>query len=343
MGAALSIGITNGINSNAGALYLAVRSIGVQIALIAKTSLPAATFSSIALTNIIQPLAQGITGNQMLVIYAIQILISQIKITFMSYLSMAWFLTLGYTINQYLATGMRSGMGLIIAAAISMCSTIRSTFYANLNLYDVGQYAAQGLANGITSKINDIANAAIAAARAAVDAARAALDEHSPSKVFYQIGQFVDQGLINGIDDYRSKVYNSGTNLGRAVIESMNSSLENTNDLFDLGIDGNPVIRPILDLSDIDAKSDKIDSLFDGVNNLAATINLNGTISRAQIAASSFSNASANQNGVNNNTPVGNNFNFVQNNYSPKALSRKEIYRQTRNQFSVIQGAMNSV
>ena len=343
LGTALSIGIINGIKSNAGALNLTVRSIGVQIALLAKTSLPAATFSSIALTNIIQPLARGITGNQLLVIYAIQILVSQIKITFMAYLSVAWFLTLGYTINQYLAMGMNNGMGLIIAAAISMCSTIRSTFYANLNLYDVGQYAAQGLANGITSKVNDIANAAIAAAKAAVDAAKAKLDEHSPSKVFYQMGQFIDQGLINGIDNYRSKVYDSGTNLGRAVIESMNSSLDKSNGLFDLGIDGNPVIRPVLDLSDIDAKSDKIDSLFDGVNNLAATINLNGTISRAQIAASSFNNAYTNQNGVNNTTPTGNTFNFVQNNYSPKALSRTEIYRQTRNQFSAIQGAMNSV
>ena len=41
------------------------------------------------------------------------------------------------------------------------------------------------------------------------------------------------------------------------------------------------------------------------------------------------------QNGVN---PVGGNtYQFTQNNYSPKALSRIEIYRQTKNQLSAIE------
>ena len=41
------------------------------------------------------------------------------------------------------------------------------------------------------------------------------------------------------------------------------------------------------------------------------------------------------QNGsdVNGSNPI---YQFTQNNYSPKALSRAEIYRQTKNQFSVM-------
>lgn len=35
---------------------------------------------------------------------------------------------------------------------------------------------------------------------------------------------------------------------------------------------------------------------------------------------------------------VVNNYNFVQNNTSPKALSRLEIYRQTRNQLNFVKG-----
>jgi hypothetical protein len=31
---------------------------------------------------------------------------------------------------------------------------------------------------------------------------------------------------------------------------------------------------------------------------------------------------------------------FIQNNYSPKALSRMEIYRQTRNQISMVKGVV---
>jgi hypothetical protein len=34
-----------------------------------------------------------------------------------------------------------------------------------------------------------------------------------------------------------------------------------------------------------------------------------------------------------------NNVNFVQNNYSPKALSRLEVYRQTKNLTAMLKGA----
>ena len=42
-------------------------------------------------------------------------------------------------------------------------------------------------------------------------------------------------------------------------------------------------------------------------------------------------------------TPTsGNNYNFTQNNYSPKALSRIDIYRQTKNQFSALKGLVET-
>jgi hypothetical protein len=50
-------------------------------------------------------------------------------------------------------------------------------------------------------------------------------------------------------------------------------------------------------------------------------------------------NVESSQNGVNNNTS-GNTYQFTQNNYSPKALSRAEIYRQTKNQFAAMKGAL---
>ena len=39
--------------------------------------------------------------------------------------------------------------------------------------------------------------------------------------------------------------------------------------------------------------------------------------------------------------PVVEQFSFTQNNYSPKALSRKEIYRQTKNQFAMAKGVVS--
>jgi hypothetical protein len=48
------------------------------------------------------------------------------------------------------------------------------------------------------------------------------------------------------------------------------------------------------------------------------------------------------QNGDSKSSNTGNSYNFTQNNYSPKALSRVEIYRQTKNQFSAIERMVES-
>ena len=39
---------------------------------------------------------------------------------------------------------------------------------------------------------------------------------------------------------------------------------------------------------------------------------------------------------------AGNTYQFTQNNYSPKALSRIDIYRQTKNQFSAMKGLVSN-
>ena len=44
-------------------------------------------------------------------------------------------------------------------------------------------------------------------------------------------------------------------------------------------------------------------------------------------------------NAANNSVANSSSYNFVQNNYSPKSLSRLEIYRQTKNQIAMLQGA----
>ena len=56
-----------------------------------------------------------------------------------------------------------------------------------------------------------------------------------------------------------------------------------------------------------------------------------------QINATMSGGTANSQNGYG--TSNGNVYQFTQNNYSPKALSRIDIYRQTRNQFASIERA----
>ena len=106
------------------------------------------------------------------------------------------------------------------------------------------------------------------------------------------------------------------TGLGNAIAK--------VKDMIDNGVDGQPTIRPILDLSDVEEKSHRLNTLF----------------SRSQALTVSTGIAAARGRNLQNedtNPNTGNSYNFTQNNYSPKALSRTEIYRQTKNQFSAME------
>ena len=91
------------------------------------------------------------------------------------------------------------------------------------------------------------------------------------------------------------------------------------------GIEIQPTIRPVLDLSNV----------YKGVGKLTA---LTSRTQAMKISAGmNRESGGTNQNG-NDKTSVSNNYNFTQNNYSPKSLSRIDIYRQTKNQFAALKG-----
>ena len=95
------------------------------------------------------------------------------------------------------------------------------------------------------------------------------------------------------------------------------------------GIEIQPTIRPVLDLSNVSK----------GVGKLTA---LTSKTQAMKISAGmDRENSGTNQNG-NEKSSIANNYNFTQNNYSPKSLSRIDIYRQTKNQFAALKGLVET-
>jgi len=72
-------------------------------------------------------------------------------------------------------------------------------FFTETDWKSVGLSIIQGIANGITSGVSWIVNAAKAAAQAAFDAVKGFLGIDSPSKVFIEIGGEMMQGMARGI------------------------------------------------------------------------------------------------------------------------------------------------
>lgn len=132
--------------------------------------------------------------------------------------------------------------------------------------YSIGQYIATGLINGIHSKAGEASSITAALVSGLILAANTTADIHSPSRVFYEIGGYIGQGLINGVSAYNTKTYNAGSELANSVNDGVSKSLLDISNILDGGFDFDPVIRPTMDLSDIDRGARYISSAFDDYN-----------------------------------------------------------------------------
>lgn len=223
-----------------------------------------------------------------------------------------------------------------IAGVKEKTEEVKTAFTGNLNasvtairdyhdqFKQAGTYLVEGFADGISENTYRAEAKARAMARAAAEAAEDELDEHSPSRVGYHIGDFFGLGFVNAIGTYAVKAYNASAEMADSAKTGLGNAIAKVKDMIDNGVDGQPTIRPILDLSDVEEKSHRLNTLF----------------SRSQALTVSTGIAAARGRNLQNedtNPNTGNSYNFTQNNYSPKALSRTEIYRQTKNQFSAME------
>lgn len=331
--------LINGMSAKRGLLLSTARNLCTSLIQQFRTSLPSNTFNTIG-PNVIQALINGMNAKKSSLLTTARNLCRALVSKFKAELPNSTFNTIGQNIVQALANGISSKKNAAVDAAKDVCTAVKNAFSNNLtsgDLRPVGANAAQGLADGIRSKIDEIADAAIDAAKKAVAAAKKELDEHSPSKVFFKIGENVDLGMVNGIRAYLGRIGDAGTSMGREAIDSMKSAIAHVSDIVNGEMDAEPTIRPVLDLSNVQNGVGKINSLFSKGLDMSVSYNKAVEASRSRKAESSPSI----ENPSNYQQPAPNTFSFVQNNYSPKSLSRSEIYRQTNNQFSAFRKAVN--
>lgn len=240
------------------------------------------------------------------------------------------FNTVGQTTMTNLIAGIRAKNQLAKDAfvqIINSCLTAIRNKYTDF--YNAGKYLVEGFAAGITANTYMAEARARAMARAAAAAAAAELDINSPSKVGYRIGGFFGMGFVNSLIDYADKSYDAGASVAKSAKEGLRNAVSKIGDFIENGIDSQPTIRPLLDLSDV----------TEGAGRLSALLSRNQAMKIS--AGMEREGGSVVQNG--GTTPTsGNNYNFTQNNYSPKALSRIDIYRQTKNQFSALKGLVET-
>lgn len=237
---------------------------------------------------------------------------------------------------EELGTSLGAKLGEAFKAELSKISGIAATQINNAasavrgrysNFYSAGAYAGQGIVSGLASMWQECYNMGASLASAANSGFRNNLQINSPSRVMFQNGVYAGQGAVNGGLSMVSKVYKAFGEVGNAANDGFSNAIARISDAISSDMDVTPTITPVLDLSEIQNGSKSISGMFGN-----SSISLGGTANRARNAYVSDDKSSDIEQQPTASAGTVNN--FVQNNYSPKALSRIEIYRQTKNLIS---------
>lgn len=115
----------------------------------------------------------------------------------------------------------------------------------------VGKYAAEGLNEGMNSwyATNLVSSGGSRLGRLAYEAAKKAIESNSPSKKFMQLGEWSAEGFNLGVTNSLSSVASTMDRLGETSLDGLRDAMSNITTA--INEDARPVIRPVLDLSDV--------------------------------------------------------------------------------------------
>ncbi len=239
-------------------------------------------------------------------------------------------------IARNLPSIIESGVNLIISFIEGLAKSVRenSERMSNAGL-DLAQAIIDGIVNGIGAGVGRVVKAAQDMVGNLWNAAMEGLDAHSPSRKFVKLGKWSDEGLAIGLTKHSGLVAKAATSVGLLALDTLKESLSDVGSTISGEFDMQPVIRPVLDLSAVKRDSGLISKILP-----ESTLSVEGSYSKAiSISDSDRANREAALADNTNTEPVEpRTVKLEQYNYSPKALSDIEIYRQTKNLLSTAKG-----
>ena len=338
--------LTNEVNSNTPLLVTAYNTLFTNLVTIVNNRkvTDATAYTSYG-TALVDAIKNGINRQTAFVMIAVTTLCNGIKTRLGLNMPASAFNVYGTNVTSGIASGIYAGSGSVISAASATANVIGSTLlsltqndqtYNNYDkAYEAGKYVAEGLANGIKDHTDLAVDAAKRMADKVNDALPKQLGERSPSRIAYRFGMYYDQGLANGITDYAGVAITSTQDMADDIISTANTIVNAIAAAMDANIDNSPVIRPVLDTSDLEYKASNIGRMFDD-NDLALAYSASAHMKAIAPSGESMVADEETDSVV---APAAS-ITFTQNNYSPKALDRYTIYRNTKNQISQLKGAL---
>jgi len=238
-------------------------------------------------------------------------------------------------IDQFIQ-GITDGLPDIVTSAVELYFTFLETIESEVITQDnierlmaIGLSVAGNIIAGLVAGIGNGVQAVGSAIWNLVTGAKdqmegpEGVDTGSPSKWSYGVGQNIIQGLVNaleqGILTTRSAIKEFTMNTKKEFSPLISLLSDELNDAIEL----RPLITPVMDLSEVTAGAGLIRSAFGSVAIPADLTAIGVGTGTVDVNATD---SDDNENGVI----------YNQYNYSPKALDRAAIYRQTRTQVATL-------
>lgn len=226
----------------------------------------------------------------------------------------------------------QSGWDLMIAFIDGMADGIDNNMQPALDA--VGRLASaiiDGLLAGLQNGAQKLIDWIVSLARRMIAAIFGEFESESPSKVMIRLGGYIIQGLILSLQKGTNKTVSAATKFGKDTKDALTRSLELAMDVLSNPDELNPKIHPVVDMTDLETANALVQSLF-GDTPLTLT--------------PALANIGSITTGLSRNTQTaemptraeGTQVLFNQTLNSPKALSRTEIYRQTKNLLFQVKG-----
>lgn len=262
-------------------------------------------------------------------------------------------------IKQHYGTATSTGQELADAALQGLRSAFDSFFSvgkemggqaasglatASSSMFSAGASVVQGYIDGINSMMEEAKEAANQLGNITEEATKKKLEIKSPSRVMKGIGEFAGEGFINGLLSCVAKAAVASEKLASSTEDSANDYLSGITSIIDDDMVRNPVIKPEVDLSNVVESVKSIQTMFaEAIRITTADAEVISKDIKVTSKNGSTYSASGNKLDASGSESKGNVFEFTQNNYSPKPLSRSELYRQTNNQFNLFKMTVGSI
>jgi tape measure domain-containing protein len=197
----------------------------------------------------------------------------------------------------------------------------------------IGRLAAaiiDGLIRGIAQGAGLVIAAVVQLAKDAFAAAMKFFEADSPSKKFMWLGKMIPLGLVKGIKMMEHHVPTIIKKLAKTTVNAMSDAITAVSEGIEGEMDLDPTIRPIVDMTEIVESANLLNDMLGGDRSIGLVSTVARTSRTPGVIAVDTDGKPVNSTNIELN----------QYNYSPKALSRVEIYRQTRNQLRGAKGLL---